>query len=249
MQKTTEQRRTTDNQREAALQAYIDKISELLLKEHLSELLPDGKADQKYRQEQNGNIKDELKPEYEAVRTIARVRTLTVLRGLDSIRKASVIQFLHESSLIDNNKCIIDLGDADLRGADLNGADLHGALLRGTDLRGADLRDAKLGGADLHAALLSGASLRDAFLFAADLSGASLRSANLYNAFLGTADLSGASLYNADLSGALLRGADLRGADLLEADLREAKNIAIEELEKQAASLKGTTMPDGSIHP
>src|SRR5215469_1530585 len=32
----------TDNQREAALQAYIDKISELLLKEHLGELTTDG---------------------------------------------------------------------------------------------------------------------------------------------------------------------------------------------------------------
>jgi hypothetical protein len=30
-----------DNQRETALQAYIDKISELLLHEHLSELLLD----------------------------------------------------------------------------------------------------------------------------------------------------------------------------------------------------------------
>jgi hypothetical protein len=33
IQKTTEERHTTDNQREAALQAYIDKISELLLEE------------------------------------------------------------------------------------------------------------------------------------------------------------------------------------------------------------------------
>ncbi len=36
-----------DNQREIGLQAYIDKISELLLNEHLSELLPDGKESRK----------------------------------------------------------------------------------------------------------------------------------------------------------------------------------------------------------
>src|SRR6202030_2428465 len=35
-----------DNQREAALQAYIDKISELLLHEHLSELLLDEPLDE-----------------------------------------------------------------------------------------------------------------------------------------------------------------------------------------------------------
>ena len=35
-------RENKDNQREAALQAYIDKISELLLKEHLGELTVDG---------------------------------------------------------------------------------------------------------------------------------------------------------------------------------------------------------------
>ncbi len=43
MQKTTEQRRTTDNQLETALQAYIDKMSELLLKEHLDERTADGR--------------------------------------------------------------------------------------------------------------------------------------------------------------------------------------------------------------
>src|SRR5260370_9953393 len=67
-----------DNQREALLQEYIDKISELLLKEHLGE----------------------LKPEYEEVRKIARIRTLTVLRRLDAERKGSALQFLYEAGLI-----------------------------------------------------------------------------------------------------------------------------------------------------
>src|SRR6266568_3506419 len=79
-EKTTEQRDKTereiakDNQQEAALQAYIDKISELLLKEHL------------------GNSSGHSAEEDER-RKIARVRTLTVLRRLDPSRKASVIQF------------------------------------------------------------------------------------------------------------------------------------------------------------
>jgi hypothetical protein len=52
-----------DNQREAALQAYIDKMSELLLANHLRNSAED-----------------------EEVRKIARVRTLTVLRRLDAAR-------------------------------------------------------------------------------------------------------------------------------------------------------------------
>src|SRR5712692_9201011 len=43
-------RENKDNQREAALQAYLDKISELLLKEHLGELTADGKLKPEYEQ-------------------------------------------------------------------------------------------------------------------------------------------------------------------------------------------------------
>lgn len=83
-QKTTQQQADLerelirDSQQETALQQYIDRMSELLLKEHLSE----------------------LKPEYEEVRQIARVRTLTILPRLDANRKKSVLQFLYESDLI-----------------------------------------------------------------------------------------------------------------------------------------------------
>ncbi len=44
------ERENTDNQREAALQAYIDKISELLLKEHLGERTADGQLKPEYEQ-------------------------------------------------------------------------------------------------------------------------------------------------------------------------------------------------------
>jgi hypothetical protein len=42
-----------------------------------------------------------------------------------------------------------------------------------------------------------------------------------------------------------LSGADLSRADLSEADLGGAKGITNEQLEQQARSLKGATMPDG----
>jgi hypothetical protein len=104
----------TDNQHETALQAYINKMSELLLHEKLRD-----------------------SAEEDEVRKIARVRTLTVLHGLDPIRKASVIQFLHESGLIDKDKCVISLSGASLRNATLGGVTLSGAILTGADLRSA----------------------------------------------------------------------------------------------------------------
>jgi uncharacterized protein YjbI with pentapeptide repeats len=46
-----------------------------------------------------------------------------------------------------------------------------------------------------------------------------------------------------------LSGADLSGADLSEAFLLDAQGVTKDDLEFQAATLEGATMPDGSEHP
>jgi Pentapeptide repeats (8 copies) len=208
MQKTTEQRSSIDNQRETALQAYIDKMSELLLKEHLDERTADGK----------------LKPDYEQVRNVARVRTITLLTQLDARRIGYAFTFLREAGLMSttSNSSVVSLKAADLRTAQWNQADLSGVNLSGANLSGADLSRA--------------------YLYQADLSGANLSRADLRIAYLGEANLSGAYLYQANLSGALLWEAYLSEADLSEA-------VVTEQQLKGAKSLKGATMPDGSIHP
>jgi hypothetical protein len=175
-----------DNQRENALQAYIDKMSELLLHEELRW----------------------SKPENEA-RKVARVRTLTVLPRLDSLRKRTVIQFLYESGLIDKDNRIIEL----------QGADLYQA-----DLRWLRLENAHLGGA---------------FCWKVDFS-----AAILHGAYLGGVEFREVTWNRTDLSEAYLNAATFLDAD----GNKYTTDIAIEELEKQAASLKGATMPDGSIH-
>jgi uncharacterized protein YjbI with pentapeptide repeats len=217
-----------DNQQEKALQTYIDNMSELLL---------------------HGRLRDSAKED--EVQKIARVRTLTVLRGLDATRKASVVQFLHEAGLINKNKCIINLSEAqlfeaNLHKANLRGADLHETNMSGanlsytnllyTNLRGADLTFAKLSEANLR-----GANLREVNLFRADLTSAKLIGARLFGAKLPEANLRGADLQAANLS-----GADLQGADLSKANLSKAI-VSPEQLEK-AKSLKDATMPDGSTH-
>jgi uncharacterized protein YjbI with pentapeptide repeats len=217
-----------DNQRETALQTYINKMSELLLHEKL----------------RSSANEDE-------VQKIARVRTLTVLRGLDADRKASVLQFLREAGLIDKNKCIIDLSEAQLLEANLHGANLRGADLHETNLSGANLsytnllytnlRGANLTSAKLSEANLRGANLREADLHEADLTSAKLFAAKLFGARLIEANLRGADLREANLS-----GANLHGANLHEANLSRA-TVTTEQLEK-AKSFKNTIMPDGSIH-
>ncbi len=248
---TVERAIAVDHQQEAALQSYIDRMADLLLRDKLSRFSSD------------------------EVRNVARIRTLTVFRGLDSKRKGSVLLFLKDSGLIDR-EAVIDLSGADLSGAsvmfanlnrvnlseaNLSGADLRGtnlgkSYLSGTNLSGANLSRANLGGADLFEATLSGANFNQTNLHKANLNGADLRGCRLNEADLREADLSRVNLNVGDLVRANLRGANLGGAKLLGADLREADlsqadlsgtEITETELGK-AKSLEGTTMPDGTKH-
>lgn len=229
-----------DNQREAALQEYFDKMSELLLEKRLRESTEDAE-----------------------VRKIAYVRTLTVLPRLDPTRKRSVLHFLFRAGLISISKPIVNLDGADFSKADLSDADLEGTNLGGIDLldsstgnpnnlspletyltnvsqlSGTALNIVRLNGVNLSKAYLVRTNLKGTHLFGANLNDASLCEANLNDAFL-----IGASLQKADLTGTYFYRANLTGANL-----KDAVGITPKELEKQARSLKGATMPDGSIHP
>ena len=134
---------------DAALQAYLDQMSQLML---------------------GGNLRDS--EEDSEVRTLARARTRTVLARLDGQRKGRVVQFLYEASLIVREHPVVSLSDVRLRGADLSHLDLSGADLSGADLSSADLNDADLSGANLRETYLVETDLSDT-----DLSGANLRDA------------------------------------------------------------------------
>jgi uncharacterized protein YjbI with pentapeptide repeats len=241
----------TDNQQESAYQDFVDRITELMLKEKLSRFSP------------------------EDVRNIARVRTLAVLRGLDGKRKGLVLLFLKDSCLVDR-EAVVDLGGADLSGAalaysrlsrvnlglanlskaDLQAANLSKSYLGEVNLSGANLRWANLSGADLFGANLSGADMTYANLKGANLMGANLSGCCLNEADLSESDLSGvnlnigalarANLRKANLGGAELLGADLSEADLTQADL-SGTQVTRTNLEK-AKSLEGAILPDGTKH-
>src|SRR5882757_7978336 len=103
-----------DQQQETALQTYLDRMSDLLLNNKLRESHSE-----------------------DAVREVARSRTLTVLPLLNSTRKGELVHFLKEASLIEKQNAIVSLLGADLRGAALNDGDLSNADLIGTDLSNA----------------------------------------------------------------------------------------------------------------
>jgi uncharacterized protein YjbI with pentapeptide repeats len=246
-QQQQQQRKIQQQQaQDVALQAYLSQMGQLILEEDLSD------------------------PEQvsEKVRTLARVRTITVLSRLDPNRKHSVMQFLIEGHLVQGGRCckepIIALNKASLRDvtflyaplegaylldADMSGANLRGAYLTDADLGGADLDEADLSGADLSGADLGSADLGSAHLEGADLSDAGLSGANLRGAYLRDTYLGGADLDDADLSGADLGDADLSDADLGDANLSGAEGITQELLEAQAKTVEGATMPDGQKLP
>lgn len=219
-ERNTEREIATDRQQEAALQSYLDRMADLLLKEQLSK---------------TGN---------KEVRNVARTRTLTLLRGLDGPRKGIVLRFIYESKLIDHDKFLVDLENADFSGADLVDVILADAWLPYVDLSKADLGNAFLDninllGSKLIDANLAGADLRGAKLINADFSNADLHDANLGPFVTGLINETGIHEYKSkdtDLSGANLTGTNLRGA------------VVTNEQLATVESLKGATMPDGTIH-
>jgi Pentapeptide repeats (8 copies) len=142
------------DQQEAALQAYLDRMSDLLLTQGL-------------RESQPGNH----------VREVARAWTLTALQRVGKNRKGVVLQFLHEACLIYKGEVIIELSGADLRWADLRHTKLNRAELSGVNLSAADLSNSDLSEANLSGANLSEANLSGANLHGTDLNGANLREA------------------------------------------------------------------------
>jgi len=184
--------RSTEEQRaqHEALQAYLDKMSELLIVEKLHK-----EADR-----------------YHPMRVTARARTLALLGQLNGKRKRTVLLFLREARLINSKArcrqgrlaaypCLVGLEDADLKDAYLREAKListdhrEAVSLEGADLERADLVGADLERADLRKVVLKSADLSGASLSGTDLSGAVLTNATVTDEQLATCEyLDGATM-------------------------------------------------------
>jgi uncharacterized protein YjbI with pentapeptide repeats len=245
-----------DQQQETALQTYLDRMSDLLLKDNLQKSSDNSEAP-----------------------TVARSRTLTVLPQLNGARKAEVLTFLYEADLVKtSSRAILSLkwsvlrqtllNDVTLNGLNLDSSYLQEATLNNDALIGIDLHNTELSHANLnhdnlqranladtelsHAILndddLQRANLSDAKLSSTNLSNSNLNDAKLHNVSLKMAILQHDSLQRANLSDSDLSGADLSNSDLSNANLKGSVGITNKQL-SQAFSLRGTIMPDGSKHP
>ncbi len=243
-QEVANQAQTLDQQRQTTFDTYLDRMSDLLLIDHLRTAKPDS-----------------------PVRAIAEARTVTALRDLDGYRRAELVRFLWKAKLDTGNQPVISLSAAPLNStmfqhALLNSINLSGALLISStfddcnlqraifkmtvltgatlkivDLTEANMTQANLYGATLEDVTLTGANMTAAILQRANLSGDDLTKVNLTRANLAGANLSGDDLTTVNLTRANLAGANLKGARITPTQL------------KQIASLQGAIMPDGSRHP
>jgi uncharacterized protein YjbI with pentapeptide repeats len=174
---------------DAALQAYLDQMSGLMLDddEPLRSSLPSSEQ-----------------------RTLARSRTLTVLSRLDPDQKRAVVRFLTEAQLLNKSDSVVRLAGADLRNADLSKANLSGS---NTDSFSSPLRVSPASQFTLPTSTESVAGTPPGTdLSAVDLTGADLSGANLRNASLARANLIGTNLSGTNLSGTNLNGANLTNA-------------------------------------
>jgi uncharacterized protein YjbI with pentapeptide repeats len=185
---------SSDNQQEAALQSYLDRMSELLLEKKLRESDPNAE-----------------------VRTVARVRTLSMLYQLNTRRINYMLAFLRESGLIANDPdtSIVSLRKADLRQVDLRDVDLHGL-----DLSETSFWEANLSGASFFKANLTGTNFRKSNLSKADLSFANLSGTVFSETNLSGATITGANFNNTFFGGANLSGANFSLAKFMEDELR-----------------------------
>lgn len=183
----TERQIASDKQKGDLLQAYLDRMSELLLEKGLRTSQPDAE-----------------------VRNVARAHTINVLTQLDAKRVAYVLNFLREAGLADASEPVISLRAASLSDVkwemiNLSRANLSGIVLTRPDLSKAllvetNLRQVGLVRADLRQAILIGADFSGADLAEADFSGANLAEANLSEANLSRTNLKGANIDKSQLT-------------------------------------------------
>lgn len=229
--------KASENLLDDTLEAYIDRISMLLLEHNLVASSDD-----------------------HPVRDVARIQTLTVLTRLkgDKKRKATVLNFLYVAGLLQTTEKkplssfinlvnadfeeadlkqfklpFINLSFANLSNADLSFAILIDACLYNTNLNNAELNNAELNNADLSRARLGNAKLAQADLSRTILEGADLSGADLSYTKLINANLSGANLSGANLSGALLINTDLSNANLSGTNLSDTNLSSVELYQAQ----------------
>ena len=233
------------NQREEALQNYLDRLSDLLIDKNVIAIAVKLQSAKENQSEDNPPPQTTLEEKelLNAAIDVIRARTLSILRrlGQDGERKGDVIRFLIEAEVV--SKLNLNFSGADLTSADLSRTNLSGADLTSVNLSNADLSFATLSNAKIGFATLSNADLSLANLNFANLNFANLSDAKLLCTGLSGAKLVGVKLVGADLTGANLSGANFSGANFSGTDISDVQCWTKEQL--AAAKLCNTMLPEG----
>ncbi|SRR5258708_4434468 len=162
-QQAANQAQALDQQHQTTLDTYLDRMSDLLLMDHLR-TNSDAQA-------------------------LAVARTFTALRNLDGTRKGYLIKYLWDAQLINEPHVILPMPGADLSDAvfaianqhpNLSSISLIFDILYRADLSGVILAEANLSNAYLGGANLSNTNLEGTNLNSANLNGTNLQGA-IYN--------------------------------------------------------------------
>ena len=121
-QREQQEAATREHEQDAALAAYLDQMSDLMI-------------DQQLGKDRSDNLKEQ-------VRKVAEARTIAILLEVDSEHKRRPLKLVYELGLINTPHPILELKNMGLDGADLSELTLRNACLNGADLRLANLRGA-----------------------------------------------------------------------------------------------------------
>lgn len=173
-EKLRDSKKEFENKQNETLDSYFRVISDLIIKSHL--------LDNKLNSES---------------KIIARTRTIVAIENLNSERKGQVLQFLHESNLINN---VIEL-----LGANFKSSEVSGIVLRNTTIKGVYFCDSKfiksyLDNSDLTSCDFTNTDFSDSSMQNTNLSYTKLINCKLVNIDLTTVNFEGVDLTNADLS-------------------------------------------------
>jgi uncharacterized protein YjbI with pentapeptide repeats len=121
---------------------------------------------------------------HSTVALVAEVDTATTLRQLEPAGKGSLLRFLYETALINNDTHVIGLSELDAHNANLVNIDLRDTYLFGLDMHGSDMRGVNLSFATLNYVSLANSNLAGAYLQGSDMRDTDLTGANLSGANL-----------------------------------------------------------------
>ena len=146
------------------------------------------------------------------VSTIARAKTLTAIRQLDSARNSYLIKFLYESKQLINGENPLDLSDAELNEIDFTNLKNYHQNIQNLSLAGALLRNSSFAYVDLSNANFSGADLTNA-----RFERSKLNNADMSRSIIVRADFSRTDLTNTNFDGTQSRRASFRDAQAMKA--------------------------------